>query len=130
MMKLIKSCKGQAMVELALILPVLLLLIFGIVEFSRVFSTQLLITSSAREAAREAAVGASDATIVLSAENSASILDSSKMTVTISPDESTRIRGDSVTVRIAYPVKIYAPIISSLIGDPYTVSSEIAMRVE
>jgi len=118
------------MVELALILPVLLLLIFGIVEFSRVFSTQLLITSSAREAAREAAVGASDATIVLSAENSASILDSSKMTVTISPDESTRIRGDSVTVRIAYPVKIYAPIISSLIGDPYTVSSEIAMRVE
>lgn len=128
--KLAKECKGQAMVELALILPILLLLIFGIVEFGRIFSTQLIVTSSAREAARKAAVGASDMESILSAENTASVLDSTKMLLTISPGESARSRGQEVTVHIEYPVKIYAPIISSLVGDPYTVSGEATMRVE
>ncbi|MEL7563574.1 MAG: TadE family protein [Dehalobacterium sp.] len=128
--KLLKCAKGQAMVELALILPILLLLIFGIVEFGRIFSTQLLLTSSAREAARIAAVGASDIAIVTNVENNASVLDSSKIMVTISPDELSRIRGNAVTVHIEYPVKIYAPIISGIIGDPFTVNGEATMRVE
>jgi len=128
--KLIKGSKGQAMVELALILPILLLLIFGIIEFGRIFSTQLIVTSCAREAARSAVVGASDEAIVLNTENNASVLDSSKMIVTISPDELSRVRGNAVTVHIEYPVKIYAPIISGIIGDPFSVKGEATMRVE
>ncbi|MGI6685605.1 MAG: TadE/TadG family type IV pilus assembly protein [Bacillota bacterium] len=130
MKKILTNCRGQAMVELALILPVLLLLVFGIVEFGRIFSTQLLVTASAREAVREAVVGAGDEGIVLCAKNSASILDGTKMEIDISPEEDSRTRGNPVTVRIDYPVKIYAPIISGIIGDPFVVSGEVTMRVE
>lgn len=130
LIKILKNCSGQAIVELALILPILLLLFFGIVEFGRIFSTQLLVTSSAREAAREAVVGAGDEAVVLSAKNRASILDDARMEIYISPEEASRIRGNPVTVRIDYPVKIYAPIISEIIGAPFVVRGEVTMRVE
>jgi Flp pilus assembly protein TadG len=52
-----KKESGQTLVEFALILPILLLLIFGAIEFGRVFHATHVITSAAREGARAAAVG-------------------------------------------------------------------------
>ena len=51
-----KSEKGASAVELALILPILILLIFGIVEFGIAFNNYITITHAAREGARLAAV--------------------------------------------------------------------------
>lgn len=48
--------RGQAAVEMALMLPVLLLLIFGMVEFARAWSAKQVITDAAREGARLAVV--------------------------------------------------------------------------
>ncbi len=50
--KVIKEKRGQALVELALVLPLLILLIIGMMEFGRVFHSYLLITNAAREGAR------------------------------------------------------------------------------
>jgi Flp pilus assembly protein TadG len=47
---------GTAMVEMIIVLPVLLLLLFGIVEFSILFSRLQTVTNAAREGAREAVV--------------------------------------------------------------------------
>lgn len=44
--------KGAAMVEFALILPLFLVLVFGIIEFSLMLYDQALITNASREAAR------------------------------------------------------------------------------
>ena len=44
--KIFKSEKGQALVELAFILPILLMIVFGITEFGRVFGTQLILANS------------------------------------------------------------------------------------
>ncbi|WP_202931077.1 TadE family protein [Aminipila terrae] len=52
----IKKEKGQAMVEFALVLPLLLLLLCGICEFGYLFSHQILANNTCREAARYAAV--------------------------------------------------------------------------
>jgi Flp pilus assembly protein TadG len=49
--------RGAAAVEMALVLPVLLLIIFGIVDFGRMLNAQITITQAAREGARVAAVG-------------------------------------------------------------------------
>jgi Flp pilus assembly protein TadG len=46
---------GQALVELALILPVLLILVLGAVDLGRVFYSQITVTNAAREGALEAA---------------------------------------------------------------------------
>ena len=51
-----KSEKGQAMVEFALLLPILLLIFSGIINFGWVFGNQLLANNAAREAARYTAI--------------------------------------------------------------------------
>ena len=48
--------RGAAAVELAIILPVLLLVIGGIIDFGRFFYTQIQVTNAAREGARMAAL--------------------------------------------------------------------------
>lgn len=48
------SRKGQTLVEFAITLPVLLVLMFGIVEFGRIFQAWVSIQNAAREAARYA----------------------------------------------------------------------------
>ena len=48
--------RGAAAVELAIVLPVLLLVIGGIVDFGRFFYTQIQVTNAAREGARVAVV--------------------------------------------------------------------------
>jgi Flp pilus assembly protein TadG len=44
-----KRKKGQAIVEFALALPLLLLLIFGVLELGRAFQTKIVLTNAARE---------------------------------------------------------------------------------
>jgi len=51
--------RGAAAIELALILPVLLVMIFGIIDFGRIINTQMTLTEAAREAARAQAFGQS-----------------------------------------------------------------------
>lgn len=51
-----KDENGQALVEFALILPLFLLLIMGIIQFGFIFSGQITLTSAAREGARLAVV--------------------------------------------------------------------------
>lgn len=128
--RLFKNEKGQALVELALILPILLMLIFGIIEFSRVFNAYLIVTNASRDGVRQGAVGASDNTIITAVKNSVLILDSNKVTISIQPTETYRKRGDELKIHVEYPVKIYAPIISKITGDPYVVKSDTVMRVE
>ena len=52
--------KGAALVEFALVLPLLLLLIGGIIQFGFIFNGQITLTSAVREGARHAVVGNSD----------------------------------------------------------------------
>ena len=57
-----RSEEGQALVEFALVVPVLLLLILGLAEFSRAWSTQQVLTDAAREALRSSVVANRDFT--------------------------------------------------------------------
>ena len=51
-----KDQKGAALVEFALILPVLLLILLGIIEFGIILFDKAIITNASREAAREKTV--------------------------------------------------------------------------
>ena len=55
---LIRGNRGNAVVEMAFIMPLLLLLCFGITEFGRAWMTMNIITSAAREGVRLAVVTA------------------------------------------------------------------------
>lgn len=48
--------RGQALVELALVIPLLLILAFGVIGVSRIIQAQMAVSAVAREAARAAAL--------------------------------------------------------------------------
>lgn len=125
--------RGQAIVEMALVLPLLIMILFGIVEFGRVLNTYIVVTNLSREGARFAAVGGSDTAVTDFIKNAAagSGFDVSLIQVQPSPPSiNKRLRGSTIQVRVSYPVDILAPVIGSIIGDPYVVQSQTSMRVE
>lgn len=128
-----KTQRGQAVVEMALVLPILIMLIFGIIEFGRILNTYMIVTNLSREGARQGATGGTDAEIVTAVKSgtNSNQINPNNLTVIINPAaNSPRARGSSVGVRVSYPVDIIAPVIGTVIGDPYTVTSETIMRVE
>lgn len=60
MHKKFRSETGSAMLEMAIVLPLFLLLTAGVVEFSQVLSVKQVITNAAREGARAGAVDLDD----------------------------------------------------------------------
>lgn len=55
--------RGAVAVEMAFLLPLLLLILIGTMEFGRVFNVQNSLTQAAREGARNAAIHYSDGTM-------------------------------------------------------------------
>lgn len=53
--------RGAAAVEAALLLPLLLLIIFAIIDFGRMLNAQISLTEAARETARASSIGMSQA---------------------------------------------------------------------
>ncbi|HEX4746458.1 MAG TPA: TadE/TadG family type IV pilus assembly protein [Gaiellaceae bacterium] len=109
---------GQAFVELALVLPVLLLLLLGVIQFGTIFRDYIALTDATRVGARQAAVSRSiqpdtqRIPLVISKVHRAAVnLDPNKMSVTVEPVKIDGVtpgweESGDVTVRSTYPFKI------------------------
>lgn len=100
--------RGQALVELAIALPILLLLVLGVVEFARAWNIKQAITDAAREGARIAAVfneTTTQAQVEDAVEQSISHagFDPSVAVIDSPADPTALNTGDWVVVRIEYP---------------------------
>lgn len=74
MIRRLRSEDGAAAVEFALILPVFLVLLLGIIEFGSAYNAQILLTNAAREAARTYSLtGDESAAVAAAAEATAPI---------------------------------------------------------
>ncbi|MDO9536168.1 MAG: TadE/TadG family type IV pilus assembly protein, partial [Bacillota bacterium] len=125
---LFKNEKGQALVEFALVVMMLFLILFGIVEFGRIFSASLTITHAAREGARVGIVSSNstrEEEIISAIQNRASVLNlnDDNHTIAILPDPGTASRGDQLTITITYDVDLIVPIISQILPNPFTLNS-------
>jgi Flp pilus assembly protein TadG len=58
--------RGQSVIEFALVLPILLLVVFGITEFGRALLTVNILNAAAREGARVAAISGDSTSAVSS----------------------------------------------------------------
>ncbi|MFA6670791.1 MAG: TadE/TadG family type IV pilus assembly protein, partial [Bacillota bacterium] len=88
---------GQALVETALVIPLLLLLLMGIIQFGLIFNTDFILTNASRAGARAAMLGKSDTEIETIVEGAVAGLDTAKLTVDTTPSEGSRSYGDPVT---------------------------------
>lgn len=128
--RLWKGEHGQALVEMALVLPLFFLLLFGVIEMGRIGYSYITVSNAAREGGRVATIGGTDLDIINSINNAAVSLDRASLTITITPPENQRQSGQEVTVQVTYLVQLIIPIISNVITNPVVVSSSIIMRLE
>lgn len=126
-----KKKKGQATVEIALMLPILVLLLCGITDFGRILFAANNINMVSQEAARYASFNKTNDEVKALAVNNCSLSDKeTKLIVTTTPDNAPRKSGTNVTVTISYDVDYITPLMQSILGKPFTVKAFSTIRVE
>ncbi len=126
---------GQATVEFALILPVFLLILCGIIDFGWLFYNQLSLNNACREGARYAVVNTAEnadtQAIINHIENTTTTVfanDGIDITVEYSaPNDPTS--GD-VTVSLEADISFFTPVLSTIMGKEKTITSTVIMKVE
>ena len=119
------SERGQSTVELALALPVVVLLLLVLLQVALVARDVVLVAHAAREGARAAAIDPDPAAAREAAE-SAGGLDPDRMAVEVGDrgDPGSRVR-----VRVRYRVRTEVPLVGRFLGDRIVMTS-VTMRVE
>lgn len=123
---------GQSLVEFALVVPMLLLLVFGVAEFGRAWMTQNILTGAAREAVRLAAVPAPGGGWNGSAATTRGnqILVTAGIATTVSVQDAASPFGDvTATVNYNFPVVVVG-FIPGLNSSTFPLSSTTTMRRE
>lgn len=125
-----KKRKGQAVIEIALVLPILLLTFCAIADFGRILYASTHLNIVTQEAVRLAGLGKSDSEIKDYVSNNVQLVDKDAVSVSITPSESSRKSGDYATVKITYKVKYITPLISTILPSPFNVNTQSTIRVE
>ena len=103
------------MVEFVLVAPILLLLVFGLVQFGILFNNYVALTDAVRSGARQAAVSRSltdpEGTTVNRVTRAAGHLKTSDLQISVDPYDPTKgtatwAQGGDVTVTASYPYSI------------------------
>ncbi len=117
--------RGQSTVELALLLPVVVVILLAVLQVGLVARDIVLVTHASREAARAAAVDPAPEAARDAAQRSSG-LDARRLTVRATGRHGA---GSRVQVEVTYRVRTAVPIVGALVGD-HTVRSSATMRVE
>ncbi|MEI8240018.1 MAG: TadE/TadG family type IV pilus assembly protein [Actinomycetota bacterium] len=116
---------GAAMVEMALILPLLVMLLVGIVQFGLAYSSKVSIQAAAREGARALALGESTAAVASAVHGAAGVADITSIVQSGCPATSTPGNTSYATVIVNATYTFSIPFVS--LGTK-TLSSTARMR--
>jgi hypothetical protein len=120
--------KGQSLVEFALVVPLLLILVFGIAEFGRAWMTQNILTGAAREAVRILAVPTGGPT--LAGNRAVAVLASAGITAdNLVVTDAASMEAVIVTITYNFPLAIVG-FIPGLDNATIPLSSTTTMRRE
>ena len=103
--------RGQAIVEFALVLPLLLVLLLGVALITEIGVARLALEHAAAEAARTGSLTNDDDLIRSTVAAAVSPLDASRVMVVIEPTQgevprSSTPRGSLIRVRLRYPLPV------------------------
>ncbi|MDD2211513.1 MAG: TadE/TadG family type IV pilus assembly protein [Desulfitobacteriaceae bacterium] len=131
----IKDEKGQAVVELAITLPILLLILGGIVDFGWLITNQNAIDRSARDGARYAIVNAAETDPMESIKTYTKALAPAgiqeKLTVDVTFTTPDTPRSGDVIVEVSGNIAVLTPLAGIFTeGQEVNLSSSCRMKVE
>ena len=118
---------GAALAEFALVLPVLLIILMGIIEFGLLLYNQHIITNASREGARygivarapRRTVGEIEAVVAAYCEDHLVTFGDGVPTTDVDPDPTAgSLFGDNLTVEVTFPYDFFVlpNFVASLIG--------------
>jgi Flp pilus assembly protein TadG len=141
-----RSERGQALIEVALSLPLLLMICVGMFEFGRAYQTWQVLTNAAREGARLAVLpGMNDDLVKTRVKDylTSGVLDEDQIaatTVAVTHNEpialgATTALGSKVTVQFPFKFMVMKPVAQLLVskstaGDDFTMAASAMMRNE
>lgn len=128
-----KREKGQAMVEFALVLPIFLIIVCGIIDFGWLFFNQLSLNNNCREGARWIIVNSTQSDTEQESHirtGLSDIFDADEVDIDIDFSASNRTEGD-VTVKLKTNMHVMTPVMMLIVGgDEREIVSEVVMKVE
>jgi Flp pilus assembly protein TadG len=126
-----KRRRGAAAVEFAVVLPVFVILVFGMIEYGRMVMVQQVITNASREGARKAVLDGATTSSVQTAVTS--YLTSAKVnggSAAVSPNPTSAAAGDPITVTVSIPFSAVSWLPSPMYLGGKTLSASTTMRRE
>ena len=135
----VKNQNGAALVEFAIVLPLLLVLVFGMIEFSVMFYDKAVITNASREGARAGIVydfpnriSAGEITSTVSTYCSGRLITFGSTSQETTAVSGTCVNaGDTITVTVTYPYDyLVLPNLIQTLTGPLNLSAATVMRCE
>lgn len=119
--------RGSSAVELALLLPIALLMLLAFVQVGVLAKDQLLLTQASRAGAREASVQLSEDAVADAVRAAAAGLDADRLVVDVVWAGE---RGSPVTVSVSYDVVVASALAGWLLPESVTLRASATMRQE
>jgi Flp pilus assembly protein TadG len=140
--------RGQALVELALLVPLLMLLLVTVGDLARVFNVQVTIESAARAGALEASKNPTSwqagqpcsasvnrimCAVLTEAAGAAVPITAADVSVACSPSPCSEALGSSITVTVVARVELLTPLLAPFLGGQAfdtasTATAQLAVR--
>jgi Flp pilus assembly protein TadG len=117
--------RGQATLELALVLPIVAVVIGGLVETAMVAGDQLRLWHAAREAARVAVVDSDPS----AAQRTIAEQGFAEAEVDVTPSATARLQGEPLTVSVGYRRPARVPVIGRIFNG-LELRARATMRIE
>jgi Flp pilus assembly protein TadG len=127
---LIRSQKGQATVELAITITILVFIFFIIIDFGRIFHAYLTLEHAGREGARVTSLNGTDTEVIQRIKESSPSLDPDNIIISITPTIENRTRGTYATINLSYPLQLSTPLFQDILPNPIVIKTKTVMRVE
>ncbi len=127
-----KGRRGAALVEFAIVSPILFLLVFGMIEYGRMVMVQQIITNASREGARLGVLDGTSTSDVQTAVTdylAGASVSGADITVDPSPPDSAGF-GEPVTVTVSVPFNQVSWLPTPLFIGGKTLQSSTVMRRE
>lgn len=116
------SERGAVAVEFAILAPVLIMILMGIMEFGRAYNAQVSLTNAAREGVRVMAISNNQVSAKTAAKNGAAALSPALVDSNIAFSAANCVAGAQMTVTITYTLNTMTGI-----AGPFTMTGKGVM---